>query len=181
MILTLIFDNFSKMCEFIYFFYINATIKRTKNNTFVIADNFCWSFYKDMSFFKRKKTKCQEFITWYTCSLKKLVFALNMYIAKNKYIKCIFKEQMNSRKYKCEFMGWRFEAEICNKATGEKARPRQRSRGHFLCGTGGGHITYFDPIFKWENRLLLIYNQTILKQSSHLFYNEIIFVFTMFN
>lgn len=39
-------------------------------------------------------------------------------------------------------------AEICNKDTGEKARLRQRSRGHFLCVTGGGHITYFDPIFK---------------------------------
>lgn len=36
----------------------------------------------------------------------------------------------------------------CNKDTGEKARLRQRSRGHFLCATGGGHITYFDPIFK---------------------------------
>lgn len=87
------------------------------------------------------------------------------------------RNKWKSRKFKCEFMGWRFEAEICNKDTGEKARLRQRSRGHFLCVTGGGHITYFDPIFKWENRLFLIYNQTILKQSSHFFYNEILFVF----
>lgn len=36
----------------------------------------------------------------------------------------------------------------CNKDTGEKARLRQRSRGHFICVTGGGHIQYFDPIFK---------------------------------
>lgn len=39
MILTLIFDNFSKMFEYVYFFNINAS-RRTKNNTFVIADNF---------------------------------------------------------------------------------------------------------------------------------------------
>lgn len=41
--------------------------------------------------------------------------------------------------------------EKCNKDTGEKARLRQRSRGHFICVTGGGHITYFDPIFKSES------------------------------
>nr|XP_022311118.1 uncharacterized protein LOC111116419 [Crassostrea virginica] len=39
----------------------------------------------------------------------------------------------------------------CNKDTGEKARLRQRSRGHFLCVTGGGHITCFDQIFKSES------------------------------
>ncbi|CAG2206275.1 unnamed protein product [Mytilus edulis] len=39
---------------------------------------------------------------------------------------------------------------ICNKDTGEKARLRQRSRGHFVCVTGGGHIQYFEPLFKSE-------------------------------
>ncbi|XP_052089781.1 uncharacterized protein LOC127726445 [Mytilus californianus] len=39
---------------------------------------------------------------------------------------------------------------VCNKDTGEKARLRQRSRGHFVCVTGGGHIQYFEPLFKSE-------------------------------
>uniref|UniRef100_K1QWP4 Uncharacterized protein n=1 Tax=Magallana gigas TaxID=29159 RepID=K1QWP4_MAGGI len=58
-------------------------------------------------------------------------------------------------------------AEICNKDTGEKARLRQRSRGHFLCVTGGGHITYFDPIFKSESP------SQILMQVVYLMYLEL--------
>lgn len=36
----------------------------------------------------------------------------------------------------------------CNKDTGEKARLRQRSRGHMVAVTGSLHIMYWNPLFK---------------------------------
>ena len=45
----------------------------------------------------------------------------------------------------------------CNKDTGEKARLRQRARGHFVAVTGGGNILCFNPIYKYE---ILVYTVT---------------------
>nr|XP_022315777.1 uncharacterized protein LOC111119663 [Crassostrea virginica]XP_022315778.1 uncharacterized protein LOC111119663 [Crassostrea virginica] len=42
-------------------------------------------------------------------------------------------------------------SQSCNKDTGEKSRLRQRSRGHFVSVTGGGHILQFNPLFKSES------------------------------
>ncbi|XP_063436561.1 uncharacterized protein LOC134717993 [Mytilus trossulus] len=57
---------------------------------------------------------------------------------------------------------------IFNKDTGEKARLRQRSRGHFVCVTGGGHIQYFEPLFKSEGpcQVFMITNRSLLLELS---------------
>ena len=40
------------------------------------------------------------------------------------------------------------QVKLCNKDKGHKAKLRQRSRGHFMCVTGGGHIMFFNPQYK---------------------------------
>eukprot|EP00105_Crassostrea_gigas_P020716 XP_011439576.1 PREDICTED: uncharacterized protein LOC105336802 isoform X2 [Crassostrea gigas] len=55
------------------------------------------------------------------------------------------------RKFHQHVLNSNQELPSCNKDTGEKSRLRQRSRGHFVTVTGGGHILQFNPLFKSES------------------------------